>query len=72
MNRKSLIRQNAEARPDYCPYCLRCRAWVRMKKVEAFFWRCARCGAEHDERIPDEAAEPRTLPVPEALQDNQC
>jgi hypothetical protein len=46
---KSQVRLNAEANPNYCPYCLRCVGLVRMVKVEPFLWRC-RCGAVHDER----------------------
>ena len=42
-------------RPAICPYCLRCSATVRMKKVEPFYWRCA-CGAEHDERTTPPAS----------------
>ena len=52
---KSQVRINAEEDPDYCPYCLRCSATVRMKKVEPFYWRCA-CGAEHDERTTPPAS----------------
>lgn len=46
---KSLVRQNAESDPNYCPYCMRCFGFVRMRKVKDFYWRCA-CGAQHDER----------------------
>lgn len=46
---KSLIRFNADKDPDYCPYCMRCSSFIRMKKIEPFYWRC-KCGAEHDER----------------------
>lgn len=45
----SIVRDNAEKDPTYCPYCLRCRDLVRMRLVEPFYWRCS-CGAEHDER----------------------
>lgn len=45
-----LVRENAEKNPDYAPYCLRCTTFARMQKVEAFYWRCASCGAEHDSR----------------------
>lgn len=51
----SLVRRNAEAAPNYRPYCLRCSGLRRMERVEPFFWRC-RCGAEHDEREPTSAA----------------
>ena len=43
------MRKIAENDPNYCPYCMRCRGLVRMKKVEDFFWKCD-CGAIHDER----------------------
>lgn len=46
---KSIMRQNAEKDPAYCPYCLRCSGLVRMVKVETFLWKC-KCGAVHDER----------------------
>jgi hypothetical protein len=51
---KSIIRQNAEKDPRYAPYCGPCPRLVRMKKVAPFYWRCA-CGAEHDERRPEDA-----------------
>lgn len=50
---KSQVRVNAERDPNYLPYCLRCRGLVRMRKVADFYWRCD-CGAEHDERSPEE------------------
>jgi hypothetical protein len=46
---KSIVRQNAEQNANYAPYCLKCTSFDRMKKIEAFYWRCP-CGAEHDER----------------------
>ena len=46
----SIIRRNATEDASYCPYCMRCRGLVRMRVVEKFYWRCAKCGAEHDER----------------------
>lgn len=47
----SVVRENAERDPKYRPYCLRCDDLMpRMEIIEPFFWRCARCGAEHDER----------------------
>lgn len=48
-NQKSLVRENAEKDSSYCPYCMRCRGLVRMKKIEEFYWKC-KCGAVHDER----------------------
>lgn len=45
----SIVRQNAEKDPTYCPYCMRCKGLIRMKKIEHMYWRCF-CGAEHDER----------------------
>lgn len=44
----SLVRKNAEADPNYCPYCMRCSGLVRMRKVGHMHWRCD-CGAEHIE-----------------------
>ncbi len=57
---KSQVRLNAERDPSYCPYCLHCRSMARMQLVEPFHWRCAECGAEHDEReaVPDPAPAP--------------
>lgn len=49
----SIVRQNATLDPNYCPYCLRCSGFVRMRKVEPMLWRCE-CGAVHDERWTDE------------------
>lgn len=49
MSGPSQVRKNAAKNPDYCPYCLRCRELVRMKKVEPLLWKCD-CGAVHDER----------------------
>lgn len=47
--RGSIVRRNAEADPNYCPYCLRCNGLVRMKKTEKpLVWKCD-CGAVHDE-----------------------
>lgn len=48
-NKEKKVRKIAENDPNYCPYCMRCRGLVRMKKVEDFFWKCD-CGAIHDER----------------------
>lgn len=47
---KSQVRVNAERDPTYNPYCMRCSGLIRMQLVEKFYWRCAVCGAEHDER----------------------
>lgn len=44
-----LVIENAKKDPNYCPYCMRCRGLVRMRKIEPFYWRC-KCGAEHDAR----------------------
>lgn len=44
-----IVRRNASADPEYCPYCLKCETFVRMKKIEKLYWKC-KCGAEHDER----------------------
>jgi hypothetical protein len=46
----SFVKTKAMADPNYNPYCLRHAACGRMEKVETMFWRCPRCGAEHDER----------------------
>jgi hypothetical protein len=46
----SFVKTKALADPNYNPYCLRHAACGRMEKVEHLFWRCPRCGAEHDER----------------------
>jgi hypothetical protein len=54
----SLVRSNAEQESSYCPYCMRCKGLVRMRIVERFYWRCARCGAEHDERAAVSAPRP--------------
>lgn len=53
---KSVMRLNAEADPNYRPYCLRCSTMIRMALVAPFYWQCVRCGAEHDERRPGDAA----------------
>lgn len=45
----SIIRQNAEKDPNYCPYCMNCKGNVRMRKRADFLWSC-KCGAIHDER----------------------
>jgi hypothetical protein len=74
---KSIIRENAEKDPTYCPYCGPCPGLIRMYKVEPFLWRC-HCGAVHDERRPGDApdagcgGEPRAetsrwVPVTERL-----
>lgn len=55
---KSQVRVNAEKDPTYCPYCMRCSGLIRMQKVEDFYWRCAVCRAEHDERNPPAVATP--------------
>lgn len=47
---KSQVRRNAELDPTYNPYCMRCSGLIRMQRVERFYWRCAVCGAEHDEQ----------------------
>lgn len=54
---KSLIRLNAEADPRYAPYCLRCSSMARMQKIGEMIWRCASCGAEHDENKNDKSDE---------------
>lgn len=54
---KSIVRNNAENNPGYCPYCLRCVALVRMVKVEPLLWKC-KCGAVHDERDIAQGAKP--------------
>ncbi len=46
----SQVRDNAIKDPTYAPYCMRCSTFDRMRKVETMYWRCARCGAQHDER----------------------
>lgn len=46
----SVIRELAEKDPHYRPYCLRCPRLWRMMQIMPFFWRCEKCGAEHDER----------------------
>ncbi len=54
---KTIIRENAERDPPYCPYCLRCLGLVRMIKIATLLWKC-KCGAVHDERdAPKSAAE---------------
>lgn len=58
MEPKSIIRLNAESNPGYRPYCGPCPGLVRMDKIAPFFWRCTRCGAEHDERMPDDQPDP--------------
>lgn len=50
---KSQVRINAEQNPFYCPYCLRCSTTQRMQKIGEMRWRCASCGAEHDENKRD-------------------
>jgi hypothetical protein len=50
MQTKSIVRENAEKDPNYAPYCMPCPRLVRMKKIEPFFWKCDKCGAECDER----------------------
>ena len=46
---KTIVRENAERDPAYCPYCCRCTGLMRMKPIERFLWQCT-CGAVHDER----------------------
>jgi hypothetical protein len=46
----SAVRLNAEKDPNYCPYCMRCKGLVRMKKQAHMLWNC-KCGAVHDERL---------------------
>jgi len=50
----SIIRENVTANPWYCPYCCGCKTMDRMTKISHMQWRCASCGAEHDERTPEE------------------
>lgn len=45
----SIVRQNAEKDPNYCPYCMNCKGNVRMRQKADFLWSC-KCGAVHDER----------------------
>ena len=47
----SVIKSNALKNPHYAPYCGPCPRLVRMEKIEPLYWRCKRCGAEHDERV---------------------
>ncbi len=49
---KSNVRRNAELDGNYAPYCMRCPRLVRMEKTAPFFWGCAQCGAQCDEREP--------------------
>lgn len=54
MSTRSQVRENAEKNLFYRPYCLRCPTFTRMKIVERFLWRCASCGAVHDERLSEQ------------------
>lgn len=56
---------NAIADPTYCPYCLRCKGLVRMRKIAPFYWRCV-CGAEHDARslVKASPTPPASPPAP--------
>jgi len=62
-----IVRTKAEADPSYRPYCLRCDSFMRMRIVAPFYWRCARCGAEHDAREPARniAPTPSSIRTPE-------
>lgn len=53
--KEDIVRQNAKFDPDYCPYCLRCTSFVRMRLVARFVWSCP-CGALHDARTDEERA----------------
>ncbi|SDW93918.1 hypothetical protein [Lysobacter enzymogenes] len=44
----SIVVANALRDPSYCPYCMRCSGFDRMRKVGLLHWR-HHCGAEHDE-----------------------
>lgn len=46
---KSGVLLNAEADPNYRPYCLNCSTMRRMVEVKRFHWQCPSCGAQHDE-----------------------
>lgn len=55
---KSIVRENSEKDPTYCPYCMRCPGLVRMVKVGEFKWKCDKCGASHEELVTYVEAEP--------------
>ncbi len=42
--------ENTIKDPNYNPYCMPCPGLQRMRRVEAFWWKCPKCGAQHDVR----------------------
>lgn len=46
---REVILHNEAKGEGYAPYCMRCPGLVRMRAVEAHYWRC-RCGAQCDYR----------------------
>ncbi len=67
----SVVRMNAEADPNYRPYCLRCVGLVRMRKIEPLYWRCD-CGAEHDERTSSSTPASEGTPDRPRARDYNC
>lgn len=62
MRGSDIIRDNAEKDPKYAPYCIACATMARMEKLADFYWKCRRCGAEHDERGPGATLAMRDAP----------
>lgn len=64
---KSQVRLMAEQNPQYAPYCLmdaKCvDENVRMDVVAPYVWKCPKCGADYDERLPnDQKAQKDNVP----------